>query len=257
LVAGALSGTLPAMNPSEKPTYFFADAHLTSRRTPSEREREARLDRFLAHVRDHAGRLYIVGDLFDFWFSYRHAIPAGHIWLYRRLLEFRESGIPVTFLAGNHDYWCLDFLRDEFGIESHEGSLDATIQGRRIWLAHGDGLIGSDWGYRRLKSILRNRLAITAYRLIHPDFGIPLAHSSSDTSRHHTESRDPVDRAYLAEVARPRFAEGFDAVVMGHIHIPTHIEEDDKHMFFLGDWISEFTYLVLENGAFEPRRWQH
>ena len=191
----------------------------------------------------------------DFWFSYRHAIPAGHIWLYRRLLELRERSIPTTFLAGNHDYWCLDFLREEFDVTTHGEPISVEHQGLKLWLAHGDGLIRRDGAYRVLRRILRNRLCIGAYRLLHPDLGIPLAHSSSDTSRHHTEQRDPAPDHYWAEVAEPKFAEGYDAVILGHIHIPTHREADGRHMFFLGDWLDSFTYLVLENGRFDHRRW--
>jgi UDP-2,3-diacylglucosamine hydrolase len=238
------------------PVYFFADTHLTTRRTPAERAREARLDAFLAHVVERASRLYILGDLFDFWFEYRHAEPAGYHWLFRRFMELREAGIPVTFLAGNHDYWCADFLAREFGVETHAGPVAATLQGRRIWMAHGDGLIRRDWAYRALRQVLRNRWCIAAYRLLHPDLGIPLAHGSSEGSRQVTEQREIALGAYRREVVLPRLREGYDAVLLGHIHVPIHEHEAEGGEFmFLGDWLRAYTYATLEAGVLTQRRW--
>jgi UDP-2,3-diacylglucosamine hydrolase len=237
------------------PIFFFADAHLTVRRIPEEIEREHRVADFLAHVREVGSRLYILGDLFDFWFEYRHAMPAGHLQVFRRLHELREAGVPMTFLAGNHDYWCLEFLAREFGMDVHPDALVREHQGRRIWMAHGDGLVRGDWGYRVLRKVLRNRFCIGAFRWVHPDLGIPLAHGSSSTSRHYTEARNLPIEAYVEEVVRRRWAEGFDAVLMGHIHLPTHREESGKEFFFLGDWITQFRYLTLENGAFTHHTW--
>jgi UDP-2,3-diacylglucosamine hydrolase len=243
------------MHPTEKPVFFFGDAHLTTLRNDLERERAERVSRFLAHVRDHASSLYILGDLFDFWFEYRHAVPNGHVAIFHRLCELREANVPTTFLAGNHDYWCLPFLRREFGIATHAEPITATAQGRHLWLAHGDGLVRADWAYRRLRSVLRNPLCVAAYRLIHPDLGIPLAHRSSGTSRQYTETRHQALDSYRNEVVLPKFREGFDAVVMGHVHIPTHEKIDGKDFLFVGDWLTRFTYVTLSGGVFAQHRW--
>ncbi len=245
-----------AMSLGEKPIFFLADAHLTTRRVPEEMARERRVAGFLAYARDHASHVYILGDLFDFWFEYRHALPGGHFQLYRRLYELAEAGVRTTFLAGNHDFWCLQFLAREFGIETHPDPIEVTHQGRRIWLAHGDGLIRKDWGYRALRRILRNRLCIAAYRIVHPDLGIPLAHDSSTTSRNYTEERDIDWSAYWDEVVIPRFSEGYDAVLMGHIHVPTHRQRDGKDFFFVGDWMGPCTFVSLSGGRFQHLRWE-
>ena len=174
---------------SPRPVYFMSDAHLTTRPVPEERARSKRVTDFLAHVRDTGSGLYIIGDLFDFWFAYKHALPGGHFQLYRRFYELGEAGVPMTFLAGNHDFWCVDFLAEEFGMATHPDPISAEIQGRKIWMAHGDGLVKKDWGYRAMRKVLRSPFCIAAYRIIHPDIGIPLAHDSSTHSRGVTSER--------------------------------------------------------------------
>ncbi len=243
------------MNRSQLPVYFFSDAHLITRRDPAETARGLRLESFLRHVRESASRLIILGDLFDFWFEYRHAVPSGHFNILCRLLEIREAGIPIDFVAGNHDYWSGDFLRREIGAVCHTDPIALELQGRKIWLAHGDALARGDWGYRVLRKILRNPLCIAGYRLLHPDLGIPLALASSSTSRGHT-ARGRVDvEKYLTEVARPKFREGFDSVILGHIHKPVHVQDDSGEFLFLGDWLYHFSYATLTDGRFEQHTW--
>lgn len=239
----------------QAPAYFFSDAHLTTFDSAVDRARNRQLDGFLAHVRESASRLYILGDLFDFWFRYRHAMPAGYVWLYRRLLDIRDAGIPTVFLAGNHDYWCMEFLAEEFGFETHAGPVSVTLQGRRLWLAHGDGLVARDWPYRALRRVLRNRWCIAAYRLVHPDVGIPLAHGSSTSSRHYTEQRDPAVDAYRTQVVQPKLEAGYDAVLLGHVHVPTHARMGTGEFLFLGDWIRHYTFATLAEGRFTHWRW--
>jgi UDP-2,3-diacylglucosamine hydrolase len=244
------------MSGSQPPVYFFSDAHLTTTRKPGEAARSSRLERFLVHVRENASKLIILGDLFDFWFEYRHAIPAGQFNILRRLQEIRENEIPIVFIAGNHDYWCGDFFRREIGMETHADPITLELQGRHLWLAHGDGLVSGDWGYRVLRKVLRNRLCILGYRMLHPDLGIPLAHASSSSSREHTREQKVDVERFLTQVARPRFRDGYDAVILGHIHKPVHVREEGRDFIFLGDWIRHFTYVTLTGGALEQHRWE-
>jgi UDP-2,3-diacylglucosamine hydrolase len=244
------------MASAEGPILFFADAHLTTRRDALERSRTEKVARFLAFAREYAGSLYILGDLFDFWFEYRHAVPNGHFQIFHRLSELREAGVPVTFLAGNHDFWCLPFLAREFGVIVHENPVSVTAQGRHLWLAHGDGLVRKDWPYRALRRVLRHPYAIAAYRLVHPDIGVPLAHHSSGTSRVYTETRHLSPDAYRDEVVLPKFREGYDAVLLGHVHVPTHEVHGGKDFFFVGDWLTHDTYVELRDGVFTQRRFE-
>ncbi len=233
---------------------FLSDCHLGLEGTPAEREREARIVRFLDSLNPHADSLFIVGDLFDFWFAYRRAIPRGGFAVLAALRNLRRQGMAITFVGGNHDFWALPFLRDELGIEVADGVLSRSLHGRRFYIAHGDGLGSGDHGYKLLKTILRNPLAIALYRLIHPDLGIRLATLSSHASRE-SQTLDPAlaDRMF-DEVATPAFAAGHDVVVLGHLHLPTLREEGTHAMAILGDWVENYTYLSVEGGRLRLER---
>jgi UDP-2,3-diacylglucosamine hydrolase len=240
---------------SQGAAYFFADAHLGTESEQREAARQARLHRFLSDLPGRATSLFVMGDLFDFWFEYHTAIPRRHFPTLCALQRVREAGVEITYLTGNHDFWLGRFLEEELGIRTRDGAVSLDLQGRRIWLHHGDGLIGGDLGYRVLKKVLRNPVSIRLYRLLHPDLGIPLAHWVSGRSRH-AQGRRPLEGDRLTrEIATPRFAEGYDAVLIGHFHQTYEHRQDGREFFVLGDWIEQFTYVVLENGRFRLATW--
>ena len=153
------------------PVYFIADAHLGSSADPAADEpRLARLVPFLRRVRDRgAEHLYIVGDLFDFWFEYRSVVSRRAFPVVCALRRLVDAGVEVTWMGGNHDYWLGDFLRDEVGLRVMRVPLEVTLEGRRILLIHGDGLAGrQDRGYRVLRAVIRAPLSESLFRLIHP-----------------------------------------------------------------------------------------
>jgi UDP-2,3-diacylglucosamine hydrolase len=235
--------------------YFISDAHLGTGSKREEAPREARLHDFLTSLPGRASALFIVGDLFDFWFEYRTAIPRRHFATLAMLRRLRESGVSVTYLNGNHDFWLGPFLREDLDVCTRENSLALDLQGHRIWLHHGDGLIGGDLGYRALKKVLRNPVSVALYGLLHPDLGIPLAHRVSNWSRGSRGER-PLDGDRLwNEIAAPRFAEGFDTVMIGHFHRPYEHREGGRAFFVLGDWMESFTYVVLRDGVFTLEAW--
>ena len=233
---------------------FLSDAHLGAEPKAAEADREARLLAFLAALPGRADALYVVGDLFDFWFEYATALPRRHFRLLKALDDLQGSGVHVTLLTGNHDFWLGRFLHDELGIETHDGPLTVERDGRRIWLHHGDGLIGGDLGYKVLKKVLRNPASIAAYGWLHPDLGIPLARVVSRWSRGSRERR-PLDGERLyREIALPQFADGYDAVMVGHFHHVYERRDGDRCFFVLGDWMEHFTYVELEAGSFRLLR---
>jgi UDP-2,3-diacylglucosamine hydrolase len=235
--------------------YFLSDAHLGAEPHEREAPRERALHDFLTSLAGRASHLYIAGDLFDFWFEYRHAIPRRHFATLAVLRELRRAGVEITYLNGNHDFWLGPFLSEELGLITRHGAVEISLQGRRIWLHHGDGLLGGDLGYKLLKRALRHPLSIGLYRWLHPDLGFPLANRVSLASRHSRDERRLDGVRLWNEIARPRFAAGFDTVIVGHLHHAFERRQGRNVFFVLGDWIDQFTYVVLEDGELTMRRW--
>jgi UDP-2,3-diacylglucosamine hydrolase len=235
--------------------FIIADAHLGAESGERERARAAKLHAFLDSLPGRARTLIIAGDLFDFWFEYGSAIPRQHFATLAALRRLREAGVAITYMNGNHDFYLGAFLADEIGVTTHDGALPLNVQNRRLWIHHGDGLIGGDTGYKILKRVLRSPASIGFYRWIHPDLGIPLAHWVSGRSRHARDpAHFPIERLW-SEVAQPRFAEGFDSVVIGHFHHAIDRREDGRQLVVLGDWIGQFTYAVLSGGELTLDTW--
>ncbi len=234
---------------------FLSDAHLGAESREREASREARLHSFLGALPGRASSLVIVGDLFDFWFEYRTAIPRRAFTTLAALQRLREAGIDIQYLNGNHDFWLGAFMRETLGIRTTDQPVVIEQQGRRLWVHHGDGLVGGDLGYRVLKRVIRSPLSIGLYRWLHPDLGIPLAHAVSRWSRR-SRGHGPLRAERLwREIAQPRFAEGYDGVLVGHFHHVHEQRENGREFFVLGDWIDHFTYAELEDGKLSLRTW--
>jgi len=235
--------------------YFLSDVHLGLESRERERAKEERLLAFLEAVGRDGSELFIVGDLFDAWFEYRTVIPKGFHRVLTKLEDLTRSGVTVHFLAGNHDYWTREFLADALGMKIHRQAFERTVQGRKVLLHHGDGLAENDGGYRLLRKVLRNRVAVWLYTWIHPDVGLALARSSSERSRRHTAAKEYGERDGMARYAEERIAEGYDIVVMGHRHKPSRVESGKGVYINLGDWITFNTYAVMEGGQIALKEW--
>ncbi len=229
--------------------YFVSDAHLGSDDPGHEQVKRNKLFRLFDMVAEDGDILYILGDLFDFWFEYRNAIPKQHLRVVFRIAGLIEKGIPVHYITGNHDFWLGDFLATETGVIIHRDSLDTVEQGLRLFLTHGDGLSPSDWKYRAfVRFPLRNRMAIALYRLLPVDWGIPLAKKVSSRSRSYTADRDPKFLADYEAYAQRKLSAGFDAVIIGHTHQPQLERYDDGIYLNTGDFINHFSYGKLSGG---------
>src|SRR5712671_649780 len=231
--------------------YFLADAHLGQGSEESNRARERDLLAFFDRVGTDQAALYVVGDLFDFWFEYSHAIPKRFVRVLTALGGLARGGTPLLYVGGNHDFWIGDFLRRELGVAFTDEPLPLAIQGRRIFRAHGDGLGPGDHGYKLLKKVLRNPAARFLFRWIHPDLGIPIASAASHTSRSHAPRAHQSEQELAARLADPLFKEGYDAVVLAHLHRPIHWKGGGRDFIVLGDWIERRTVLKLMDGRFE------
>lgn len=213
-----------------------------------EKAKTAKLYAFFDLVQKEGDKLYILGDLFDFWFEYKYAIPREHLGTIFRLKQLSEAGIEIHYVTGNHDFWLGDFLSRSLGIRIHRGQMEANEQGVRLFLIHGDGLAPADWKYRVfVRSLLQNRLAIFLYKLIPPDWGIPLARAVSSSSRNHTSSRESGFLKDYEKYAKSKLSEGYDAVLIGHTHEPTFQQFDNGIYLNTGDFYKNFSYAKLDD----------
>ena len=235
--------------------YFISDIHLGLGSRQEEREKENRLLAFLRSILPDTEQLFILGDLFDFWFEYATVIPKGFHRTLTALQDFTDRGIPVHYLAGNHDFWMGGYLHDEIGVQLHSEPFEAQIANKRVFVHHGDGLAHNDLGYRMIKPVLRNRLAIRLYRLLHPDLGIRLARGSSRTSRAYTAHKNFGEEKGMLAFAEGQIRNGVDIVVMGHRHVPERISIGHGVYVNLGDWITFNTYGKLADGVMCLETW--
>ena len=228
--------------------YFFSDVHLGAADQHSEETKLAMLTRLIERIEYDGEKVYILGDLFDFWFEYKHAVPKEHLKIVFKLAALVERGIRIHYITGNHDFWLGEFLSREAGITVHRDYLEITEQKKRLFLIHGDGLSPSDWKYRVLRRILRNRFNIWLYQRIPPDWAIPLAKYVSSTSRHHTMERDKAFLDDYEMYAAGKISEGYDAVMIGHTHHPVFHELEGGVYINTGDFIRHFSYVRLNDG---------
>ncbi|MEZ5063807.1 MAG: UDP-2,3-diacylglucosamine diphosphatase [bacterium] len=240
------------------PVWFISDAHLGSSADPATDEpRLARLLPFLERVTEaRAEHLYILGDLFDFWFEYAHVMPRRHFRILSALRDVVAGGVPVTFLGGNHDWWVGKTFAETLGLRVARDPISVTHQGVRLYLAHGDGLASKhDSGYLLLKAILRNPVVVAALRLVHPDLAYSFGFRLSKFSRHYLTEKEFRIAERLGEVIDARLAEGHDAFLMGHLHTRHRERRKDGELFVLGDWMTIFSALRLEEGRLVWEDW--
>lgn len=242
---------------SDSPVYLASDVHLGA--IPPENERA--FLHWLEEVGASASHLVLNGDLFDYWFEYRTAIPQGYTRALGALARLVDAGIPVHLLGGNHDWWGGRYLEEEVGIRFHRDPVELSLAGRATLLAHGDGLGPGDRGYKALRLLLRSTPFRWAYRWLHPDLGSRVANRASSTAHRGAPTDGELHRArVLARWARETLEarEELELVVLGHTHVPA-LEEVFPGRFYLncGDWVYHRTFAVLAPGE-APRllEWQ-
>ena len=238
-----------------KPDYIVSDIHLGA--VPDSTERQ--FVSFLDHVGEEAGTLLIAGDLFDFWFEYGEVIPGRHFRTLAALARLVDAGMPVTMAGGNHDAWGGRFLREYVGIAYHTEPFHTELGGRRALIAHGDGLGRGDFKYRALKAVIRSRAAVGAFRVLHPELGLKLARSVSTTHAKSDEDLSAEGRAgFLTSWASDQLEAdpSLAWVVCGHSHLPMmHEHAPGRWYLNAGDWISHFTYIIVNEAGASMRVW--
>ncbi len=241
-----------------KPVYFISDVHLGAPTLTQDFEtiRKKELLKFLDSVVETGSRLIIVGDLFDFWYEYKHVVPKNYFWLYAKLKEVVEKGVAVDYVAGNHDFFPGEFFSKAIGIKVYQDGFGEDINGKKFLILHGDGLARRDYGYRMLKRILRNNFVKTLIRWIHPDVGFDLARMFSKKSREYTSSKDFGEADDMMLFAEEKIHAGYDFVVMGHNHVPKCKQFEKGVYINLGDWLKNFTYGVFDGATMRLMNWE-
>lgn len=250
---------------STKHLFFISDVHLESGSPEAQAARHQKLFSFFDHLPGRCDTLFICGDFFDFWFDYRKAIPKQHFEALYRLRKLIHEGIRIHYLAGNHDFYLGDFLRDQVGLETHYDCIEFEWNQKRFFVHHGDGLSKNDRAYRFFRRTLRNRTNIRLYKLLHPDLGIPLAHFFSRHSRGKSaENRNGFlphrDDERIQGFIRQKFDAGFDYVLMGHYHHPVKLEARewgyaDRFYVNTGDWLEHYSYAEYDHETLHLKSW--
>jgi UDP-2,3-diacylglucosamine hydrolase len=233
------------------PAYVISDAHLGF----ATRDVERSMLRFLKGLQGRAGSLVINGDLFEFWFEWRTVMPRVGFRILAALADLRDAGVPILMVAGNHDVWGGEILRSDVGVDFRVDPWEGTLAGWHTRIEHGDGLRGrEDRGYRLLRRVLRNPLAIRAFRLLHPDLGSALANRSSHTSRTY-QARD--GGAGLRQVAADTLGSrpGLDLLIHGHSHVSELRRLGNGVYANAGSWLDQPTFLLVTPDRIRLQRW--
>lgn len=243
--------TLPFL--PDKPSVFLAsDLHLGAPDHISSVQREKKFVSWLDSIKPKAAGLILVGDIFDFWFEYKHVIPKGFIRIQGRLAQWKDEGIPVYIFTGNHDLWMQKYFTEELGIPVFHSGIQMNILGHACFVAHGDGLGPGDEGFKAMKKLFTNPLAQWAFSWLHPDLGVPLAMSLSGSSRKAHKAKDAIhygEKEFLYQFALEyvRLNPDIKYLIFGHRHRPENIEiKPETRMINLGDWINHFSYLEIQ-----------
>jgi UDP-2,3-diacylglucosamine hydrolase len=243
-------------NKSLRKIYFASDFHLGIPDYDSSLKREKMLVSWLDYVRKDAAEIFLMGDIFDFWFEYKTVVPKGYVRLLGKLAQITESGVPVHLFTGNHDIWAFGYLNKEVNIQLHPHPEITKMMDKTFYLAHGDGLGPGDNGYKFLKKVFRSRFNQFLFRWLHPDIGARMGLYFSGKSRlanmvkeNKKENLNRIEDEMLYKYASRLLNNGLEAdyFVFGHRHRPVDIElKPGRHMVILGDWLTNFTYAEFD-----------
>jgi UDP-2,3-diacylglucosamine hydrolase len=245
---------VPAGN---KKIYFLSDFHLGAPDYATSLVREKRIVKFLDEIKDDAEQIFIVGDLFDFWFEYKRVIPKGFIRILGKLAELTDGGIVIHFFVGNHDMWMNSYFEKELGIKVHHEPQEFELYEKKFFIGHGDGLGPGDHKYKLIKKIFRNKFSRWLFGLLHPHSGIGLANYFSRKSRAATglveEKFLGADKEWLIIFSRQMLLKKhFDYFIFGHRHLPLNYKLSKESRYInLGDWIKYDSYAVFDGDNLE------
>ncbi len=248
--------------PKGKKIYFTSDHHFGIPDRASSLKREQRFIRWLNEITPDCHELYIMGDLFDFWFEYKQVVPRGYALLFGKLASMVEQGITIHYYRGNHDMWAFNYFEKELGFKMHRTPEIKTINEKQFYLAHGDGLGSGDLGYKFIKRVFENRINQWLFRQIHPDLSFRIALFWSRRSRYANIAREAKEQSegryeqqdWMKTERLPAFAinqyslnPNLNYFIFGHWHLPVHLNLSPTCDYYnIGDWITFFSYLEFD-----------
>ncbi len=240
------------MEPASKKIYFLSDFHLGAPDAASSLIREKKICRFLDSIKHDASQIFIVGDLFDFWFEYREVVPKGYVRILGKLAELTDNGIPVHFFVGNHDMWMKDYFQKELNIPVYFEPKSFTFNNKKFLIGHGDGLGPGDEGYKAMKKVFRHPLSKWLFGIFPPYIGIGMANYFSRKSRAKTGTVDEIflgeENEWLIIYSKDVLKqEHYDYFIFGHRHLPIDVQlQANSRYINLGEWIKYFSYAVFD-----------
>ncbi len=243
--------------PAGKKIYFLSDFHLGAPDHASSLLRERKIVEFLEEIRHDADQIFIVGDMFDFWYEYRRVVPKGFVRILGKLAELSDAGIGLHFFLGNHDMWMDDYLQQELSMAVYRDPVPFRFNDKQFLIGHGDGLGPGDRGYKMLKKVFRNPFCQKLFGIFPPYMGIGLADFFSRKSRQATGKSEEVfqgaDQEWLIIYCREMLRQAhYDYFIFGHRHLPIDYKlTEDSRYINLGDWIRYFTYAVFDGQHLE------
>ncbi len=232
--------------------YFASDFHLGIDVKYKSREREKQLIAWLDLIKADAEEIYLVGDLFDFWFEYKRVVPKGYIRILGKLAELSDSGIKLFFFTGNHDMWMFDYFTNELNIPILRNPIEKTLKGKKFYIGHGDGLGPGDYSYKFLKTFFSSKLCQWLFARLHPNFGIGLANLCSGSSRKYNNTDDVFngpEKEWLILFCQEHLKHNkVDFFVFGHRHLPIdfQFQKENARYINLGDWMNHNSYAVFD-----------
>lgn len=237
---------------THKNIYFSSDQHFGAPTFEKSKIREQKFVKWLDSIKNDAEVIFLLGDLFDFWFEYKKVVPKGFVRVLGKLAELRDSGIQIHFFVGNHDLWMRDYFETELNIPIYYKPKEFTFNNKTFLIGHGDGLGPGDNGYKRMKKVFTNPISKWFYRWLHPDIGMRLAQYLSIKNKLISGEEDVKylgeENEWLVQYCKKKLTEKhYDFFLFGHRHLPLElaIAKNSKYIN-TGDWITHFTYAEFD-----------
>jgi len=247
--------------PEGKKIYFSSDNHLGAPTQKESLPREKKFVAWLDEIKDDAAAIFLLGDLFDFWFEYKKVVPKGFTRTLGKLAEISDSGVPIYYFVGNHDLWMNGYFEDELNIPVFHKPQEFFFNQTSFLIGHGDGLGPGDKGYKRMKKVFTNSISKWLFRWLHPDLGVHLAQYMSVKNKLISGNEDEKflgeDNEWLIQYCKRKLQENHrDYFVFGHRHLPLEIELKPNSKYInLGDWIRYYTYGVFDGIKMELKEY--